>query len=158
MLRLIPASLHRLAYRAANTLRGVWWRIAKPQLNAVAVIATDAKDQILLVRLSYGPGQWSIPTGGIKRGEDPEQAARREFREETGCEANALTLLGVQNDEVHGTQNRVHVFACKTADAPKPDMREIIEARFFPTHSLPEPMGELARRRLQMLREGSRRR
>jgi predicted NUDIX family NTP pyrophosphohydrolase len=29
-------------------------------------------------------GAWSIPKGGIEEGEDPLEAARREFEEETG--------------------------------------------------------------------------
>lgn len=32
-------------------------------------------------------GAWTIPKGGIAAGEDPLAAARREFAEETGCDA-----------------------------------------------------------------------
>jgi 8-oxo-dGTP pyrophosphatase MutT (NUDIX family) len=33
-----------------------------------------------------GDGHWAFPKGRIERGEEPEQAARRETREETGIE------------------------------------------------------------------------
>ncbi|RXZ65265.1 NUDIX hydrolase [Pelagerythrobacter rhizovicinus] len=155
MLRLIPASLHRRAYRLAHTVRAHWRRIVKPQLSGCAVIATDIEGRLLLVRLSYGSEAWSLPTGGVRRGEDPERAARRELLEETGCEAHAMKLLGVQEETSFGAPNRVHVFATRVSDTPRPDMREIIEARLFPPHSLPEPLGERTRRRLTLWRERS---
>lgn len=155
MLRLIPAPLHRRAYRLAHAVRKVWWRLARPRLNGCAIVASDIEGRLLLVRQSYGAGGWSFPTGGIRRGEDPEAAARRELREETACEAYAMTLLGVQDDVLHGALHQVHVFAARISDSPRADMREIIEVRLFPLHSLPEPLGERTRRRLALWRERS---
>jgi 8-oxo-dGTP diphosphatase len=39
------------------------------------------------------PGCWAVPGGGLEPGESPEQAARREFWEETGCRLGAITFL-----------------------------------------------------------------
>ncbi|MDN3646390.1 NUDIX domain-containing protein [Pontixanthobacter aestiaquae] len=155
MLRLIPAPLHRLLYQQAHRLRSLWWRLTKPAVEGAAVIATDLNDQLLLIRMSYGSGGWSVPTGGVKIGEDPANAARRELLEETGCEAHSLTLLGIQRETLHGADNVVHVFAAKVSGHPQADMREIIEARFFPMHSLPEPLTATTRRRLELLKAAS---
>ena len=155
---MIPASLHRVLYRWAHRARSVYWRLAKPKVQGAAVIATDLNDQLLLIRLSYGSGGWNLPTGGIKAGEDPEDTAQRELMEETGCVAHSLTLLGQQNEILHGADNTVHVFAAMVSDSPRADMREVVEARFFPMHSLPEPLTKTTQRRLQLFREKSQKR
>ncbi|MDZ4307528.1 NUDIX domain-containing protein [Allopontixanthobacter sp.] len=152
MLHLIPAPLHRLAYRVAHALRKRWWQVRQPKISSVSVIATDLEDRLLLVRLTYGSGSWSLPSGGIGRGEEPEAAARREFREETGCEAGTLRFVGIQQDLLHGAHNSVHVYAAKVQGNPAADGREVMDARFFPLHSLPEPLSPFARRRLELWR------
>jgi len=55
------------------------------------------KDQILLVKRGKPPakGEWSLPGGGQELGETVEETARREVREETGCEIGDLKFLGV---------------------------------------------------------------
>ena len=141
---------HRLAYRAADRLRKIYWRIAQPTLRGVAVIGGDGAGRVLLVRLSYGAGGWTVPGGGIKRGETPAEAAHREFREETGCTADGLRLLDVQTDRVHGTDNVVHVFAATAQGNPTCDDAEVVEARFFPCDALPDGIGDLAKRRLAL--------
>lgn len=157
MLRLIPPPVHRLALRWAHRARKRWWRWRKPSLLAAAIVASDLDGRVLLIRLSYGTGAWSFPTGGVSHGETPETAARRELREETGCEAGPLTLLGVLEDDLHGGEHTVHVFACRVLNAPTADGREVLEARFFPTHSLPEPLTASTRRRLELWRESQQR-
>ncbi|WP_324828408.1 NUDIX domain-containing protein [Qipengyuania zhejiangensis] len=150
MLRLIPPPLHRFALTIGHRLRHHWraWRGVTGE--GVSVIGRDIDGQILLVRHSYGPAGWYFPGGGIGRNESPEDAARRELREETACPIDALKLVGVIEEELSGAPHRAHIFEGVVDAMPRPDGREIIEARFFPTHSLPEPLGPRTRARLKL--------
>ena len=155
MFRLIPPPAHRMALCLAHAVRKRWWRIARPQLESCTIIASDIGGRLLLVRLSYGAGTWAFPSGGVRRNETPEDAARRELHEETGCRAHAMALLGVRNERLHGAANRLHIFATQVSDRPRPDQREVVEARFFPPHSLPEPLDERTRIKIALWRNRS---
>lgn len=150
MLHLIPKPLHRMALRFADALRHRWRRSRGTTGEGVSVIGHDFEGQILLVRHSYGPEGWYFPGGGVRRGESPEDAARRELREETGCAADGLRPVGVLEEELSGAPHTAHIFAGTVNDMPKPDGREVIEARFFPTHSLPEPLSPHTKTRLKL--------
>lgn len=148
MLRLIPAPLHRLALRIAYALRHWHRSLLRPDLEGCTIIATDLEGRLLLIRQSYGPDGWYLPGGGMRRGEDPGAAARRELREETGCEARKLQLFEVIEEELSGASHRANIFLAHVDESPRPDRREVVEARFFPTHSLPEPISPIARQRI----------
>ncbi len=75
-------------------------------------------------------------------------AATRELMEETGCRAGSLRLVGCVEEMLSGSPHTAHVFTCVTEDTPKPDGREVVEARFFPPHSLPHPMTPRTQQRL----------
>jgi ADP-ribose pyrophosphatase len=65
--------------------------------NCVAIVALDAADNILLVRQFRKPVEkdlLEIPAGGIDPGETPEDAVRREMREETGFLPQKVAKLG----------------------------------------------------------------
>lgn len=147
---MIPKRLHRLLYRLAHRARHIWRRWRKTPIEGVTVIARDQENRLLLVRHSYGADVWSFVGGGINRGETPEQAAMRELREETGCIAHDIRLLGIVEETVSGCPHRAHVFACETRDQPCPDGRELVAARFFPLHSLPHPLSRFAGPRLAL--------
>lgn len=72
----------RLPERARVVLTGV--RTPIYRLGSSCVIVRD-DGSWLLVRHSYRPG-WSLPGGGLARGEDPPATAVREMREELGVE------------------------------------------------------------------------
>lgn len=65
--------------------------------GAVAVLALDAEDRILLIRQYRHPAGmtfWEIPAGLLDiGGEPPHRAALRELVEETGQEAGSLRVL-----------------------------------------------------------------
>ena len=120
------------------------------------MIARDTEDRLLLVRLSYAGAGWSFPGGGANRGETMEAAAIRELAEETGCAARTVSLVGTMEETLSGSPHTAHVFTCLTEDFPVPDGREVVEARFFPGHSLPHPLTARTRARLAFWREKQR--
>ena len=140
MLRLIPAPLHRLGLRAAHAVRKRWWRLARIRLQGSRVLAFDARGQVLLIRHSYGSGNWMLPGGGIDRGEAPLAAAVRELQEECGCALEQPRLFAVTQEQLYGTINRVHLVAGQASGPLRGDGREVIELGFFSESALPQPL------------------
>jgi ADP-ribose pyrophosphatase len=65
--------------------------------GAVAIVAIDEKDHLLLVRQfrhAANKELLEIPAGGVDRGETPEETATREMQEETGYAPGKLLRLG----------------------------------------------------------------
>lgn len=64
---------------------------------AAAGIVCFSGDQVLLIRRGAPPmeNQWSLPGGRIEWGERASDAALRELKEETGCEAEIVSLIDV---------------------------------------------------------------
>lgn len=65
--------------------------------GSVVIIPITDKGRIILVRQYRAPlGRWAweLPAGSLKRGEDVEQAARRECHEEIGLIPGRLERLG----------------------------------------------------------------
>lgn len=153
MLRLIPRPLHRAALRVAHRIRHRWRLWRGTELVGVSAVLHNEAGELLLVRHSYASRNWSFPGGGLKRGETPEQAIRREIREELGCALAEVRELGRIAETISGSPHRSHVFAAIVREAPRPDRREIAEAAFFAPGSLPEPLGALTRDRLRLWRE-----
>lgn len=102
------------------------------------MVIFDEADRVLLVRHSYRKqDEWHVPTGGVGAAEDIEAAARRELREEVGLAPPRLIEAHNEVVPMHGASNLVTVFAARTTEHPRPDDREIAEARFFDTTGLP---------------------
>ena len=117
------------------------------------VILTDFQGDLLLLKHSYGPQDWLLPGGGVDGGEDTADAARREVKEELGLELKKLTPIGLIEGHISGSPHTTHLFAAVVDKQPRPDNREVTEARFFPTHSLPQPLGDSTQRALSLWKE-----
>lgn len=149
---ILPAALHRRLLPLAHTLRHYWRRWRKTPIAGVSVIVTNLAGDVLLLKHSYGPAVWSLPGGGLARGEDPTEAARREVREELGVELARIEAIGTLEEVLSGSPHTAHIFAAVCDRQPQPDRREVLEARFFPSHSLPEPLGRSTRARIAVWR------
>jgi len=64
--------------------------------NACAIVALDSDDNVIMVRQfrqSAGKILLEIPAGKIDKGEDPDNCAARELKEETGYSAQKIERL-----------------------------------------------------------------
>lgn len=148
----LPAPLHRALLPVVARIRDRWRRWRKVELSGCCVVITNSAGEVLMLRHSYGPPVWALPGGGVDKGEDPEAAARREVLEELGMELGAVQSLGVRSEQVSNSPHTAYLFTAICDAEPRPDQREVIEARFFPADVLPEPLGRITSARLEVWR------
>jgi ADP-ribose pyrophosphatase YjhB (NUDIX family) len=112
------------------------------------------QDQVLLIR-THGSQKWSMPGGGVKRGESLRAAAEREACEETGCKVASERMLGIYINVHEGMTNHVAVFVCRALTPPTDALNlEIAEARYWPIDALPSTVSSGLRRRLDEYANG----
>ncbi len=93
-----------------------------------------ANNKVLLVRTWHGPGNWSLPGGGMHQGEDPTGAVKRELTEETGViiDVNRLRVLGKKTHTEYGLKFVCNYFYSEL-DAEliaRPRLPEILHAEW----------------------------
>ena len=120
------------------------------------VIVHNDHGQILLVRGFIG-ANWSLPGGGIEKGETPLQAAGRELFEETGIKLDIarLELAGAIEGE-HSPVNYVaHIFTVSVKSSELPaeqhNRQEIIDIEWHDPALLPEDLSSIVIPSLRLL-------
>lgn len=106
---------------------------------SAAALVTNEKREILLLDhvLRIGSG-WGFPGGFVNRGEQIEQALKREILEETCLELENVKLLRVQTINRHIEM----IFSASTKGKVKINSREIKSYGWFTVESLPKNMSE----------------
>ena len=100
-------------------------RSDRPVVRVVAaVIWMD--DRVYAAQRGYGDMKdgWEFPGGKVEKGEAPEQALRREVREELGCELGGVFYLDTVEHDYDGFHLSMDVFACTPAAGETPRSRE----------------------------------
>ena len=77
-------------------------------LGGVRVIILDSEKRILMLKQCHeGKDIWMVPGGAIEDGENAEQAAIREVKEETGIDAKIKGLIW-HVEEISETRGCLH--------------------------------------------------
>ncbi len=106
--------------------------VAQPRVHGV-YIAVWYDGQLLLVENSYRPRLY-FPSGGVRAGERPLEAARRELNEEVGIDLPPERFEFAFEMQLHhdNMRDRVSTYEVHLDEAPRLsiDRREVITAAF----------------------------
>jgi len=105
--------------------------------GAIAVVAIDAEERVLLVRQfrkAVEEALLEIPAGTLEAAEDPLDCARRELEEETGFAADTWRKLGFFYTSPGFCTEGMHVYLATglRPSSREPDEDEIIEVVTVP--------------------------
>ena len=130
--RALPPRVRRWSMRATQT---------RFTVTAGALIFNDS-GQVLLLKHRFRAGSgWGIPGGFLEHGEQPEEALRRELREEIGLEVHHVEIFTARSFKK--PQQVEILFRCRAntqgaqPEQVKPRTMEVEHAEWFSPQKLP---------------------
>ncbi len=129
--------------------RGSFYILEAPNWVTVVPLTRDDKKRrcfVMVEQYRHGSGRGTIefPAGTVDPGELPEEAARRELREETGYEADTMQEIGVLSPNPAFMSNFTHTFfseGLKLVGGQQLDTHESIRVHSVPIDEVREKMG-----------------
>lgn len=93
------------------------------QVSTGGLIFNDKKEALFIKRAKtedFRPGSWELPGGGSDFGEAPEEALKREIKEECGIDIEVLNPLTVETYFMENPEEKIQrveiIFYCKMID------------------------------------------
>ena len=130
--------MKKIFYKIINPFRKAYWFIFRPKTYGVkCLIENDGK--FLFIRNSYGKHGWTFSGGGVHRKETPEEAVKREVREELGINIQEVKELGEYMNTKEYKRDIVYCFYSKVSNQEiSIDKSEISEAQWLSLNDVPE--------------------
>lgn len=113
-------------------------------VTAGAFIVDDSGRILLLEHVFRPDNGWGLPGGFLAKGEQPEEALRRELREEVGLEVDSVEQIFVRT--LHRPRQLEIYFRAKPLGPAKPCSFEIKSAGWFTIDDLPAGLSSDQRR------------
>ncbi len=136
--RRLPGAVRRRLVRLGQTRFTV----------TVGAMIFDDEGRILLLEHVFRPdSRWGIPGGFLAKSEHPEEALRRELREEINIDVEDISLLFTRTLKRPG-QVEIY-FRARAIGTPTPSSFEIEKAGWFEIDRLPEELSKDQRRLIQ---------
>ena len=112
-----------------------------------AMIFDDQGRILLLEHVFRSDSGWGIPGGFLSKGEQPENALRRELREEIGIEVRNVEMLFVRT--LSRPRQMEIYFRARAVGHPEPCSFEIKSAGWFSADDLPAELSQDQRHLIQ---------
>lgn len=105
---------------------------------AAGCLIYDQQDRVLLVQRSITPvGLWTFPGGFVDRFEDPDVAAMREVREETGVELKMGPLVDIYRVPTSPVLLIIYLARLAPESPPAQALHECQEVGYFSAEEVP---------------------
>ena len=133
---------------APKSVRRLTMRLIEPRFTVTAgAVVTDERGRVLLLKHVFRAGSgWGIAGGFIEKGEQPEEAIRRELEEEIGLRLERAELAFVRT--LRRPRQVEIIFRCWPKGEFAPRSVEIKSAEWFAPDALPP---ELSRDQRQLI-------
>lgn len=111
-----------------------------PKVAVVIYVEQDSKILLIKRAVDPGKGRWAFVAGFVDAGEDPKEAARREFREETGLDIAITHLLDVfaRSTDDGGTADIIIAYAARITGGTLQALDDAEAVAWFGADELPE--------------------
>lgn len=148
--RMLKKVLGALWRHSPKSVRRWGVRLVEPRFTVTAgAVIVDERGRVLLLNHVFRAGSgWGIPGGFIEKGEQPEDALRRELKEEIGLELEHAEIAFVRTLKKPSQVEIIFRCRAQSVSGNQPSI-EIKSAEWFTLDGLPSKLPKDQRRLIE---------